>query len=43
MNHDYANPLDLEAQYREMARSATREREADEWIEGLIANTPAEL
>jgi hypothetical protein len=42
MNDDYVNPLDLESQYRMMARNATREREAEEWIEGLIADTPTE-
>ena len=43
MNDGHANPLDLEAQSLAMARNATREREADEWIEGLIADTRTEI
>ncbi|HME35066.1 MAG TPA: hypothetical protein VKF84_07495 [Candidatus Sulfotelmatobacter sp.] len=38
MNDDHTNQLDLETQYREMASDATHEREAEEWIEGLIAD-----
>lgn len=38
MNDEYTNPSDSEARYREMANDATREREAEEWIEGLIAD-----
>jgi hypothetical protein len=40
MNNDNTAQLDLEAQYREMASDTTREREAEEWIEGLIADAP---
>jgi hypothetical protein len=42
MNDDYANTPDLEAQYRDMASDTTREREAEEWIEELIADASAE-
>ncbi len=35
------NEFDLESQYRDMASDATREREAEEWIEGLIAYNSA--
>ena len=42
MNDDYAHQLDLESRYRDMAEEAAREREADEWIEGLIADVPRE-
>jgi hypothetical protein len=36
MNDDWTNQLDLEAGYSEMAFDADREREAEEWIEGLV-------
>ncbi len=42
MKCDHSDQLDLEGQYREMASDATREREAEEWIEGLIADASAE-
>jgi hypothetical protein len=38
MNDDDNDQLDPEARYREMARDATRELEAEEWIEGLIGD-----
>ena len=38
MSDDHTNQPDSETQYRDMARDATREREAEEWIEGLIAD-----
>jgi hypothetical protein len=38
MNDDYTNQSDLEYRYRDMASDATHEREAEEWIEGLIAD-----
>ncbi len=38
MNDDDWNQPDLEGLYREMASDATREREAEEWIEGLIGD-----
>ena len=42
MNDDHTNPLDLESQYADMAIDTTREREAEEWIEGLVADASAE-
>ena len=38
MNDDYINRPDLETQYRDMASDPTHEREAEEWIERLIAD-----
>ena len=38
MNDNCINRPDLETQYRDMASDATHEREAEEWIEGLIAD-----
>jgi predicted CopG family antitoxin len=34
-------PSDVEAAYREMAADDAREREAMEWSEGLIGDSPA--
>jgi hypothetical protein len=42
MSDDSTNQQDLKAQYREMASDAAREREAEEWIEVLIADASAE-
>jgi hypothetical protein len=42
MNDDYTNQVDLESQNRDMTRDATHEREAEEWIEGLIADASTE-
>lgn len=42
MSDGCADELDLENQYREMASDATREREAEEWIEGLISDVSIE-
>ena len=42
MNCDHSDQLDLEGQYCEMASDATRELEAEEWIERLIADASAE-
>jgi hypothetical protein len=42
MNDDSANQMDLEAQYREMAGDSDREREVEEWIEGLIGDAWAQ-
>jgi hypothetical protein len=36
------SPTSLIAQYREMANDAEREREAEEWTEGLIGDASAE-
>ncbi|GEM_PF-4449149 len=36
------NPSELETQYRDMASDVTHEREAQEWIEGLIADVSTE-
>jgi hypothetical protein len=38
MSDDYTNRLNLETQYRDMAHDATREREAEEWIDGLVSD-----
>src|SRR6266700_3067839 len=35
------SPSSLSAQYREMAKDSEREREAEEWTEGLISDAPA--
>jgi hypothetical protein len=42
MDDEYTNRSDLKAQYREMASDVTHEREAEEWIEGLIADASPE-
>ena len=42
MNDEYTNQSDLETQYCEVASDVTHEREAEEWIEGLIADTSSE-
>jgi len=42
MNDDHDDQLDLEARYRGMASDATHEREAEEWIEGLISDVSTE-
>ena len=42
MTDDCSNQLDLEAGYREMASDLDREREAEEWIEGLIGDAFAD-
>jgi hypothetical protein len=42
MSDDYTNQLNLETQYRDMANDATREREVEEWIEGLISDASTE-
>jgi hypothetical protein len=42
MNYDDSNHPDMEARYRETASDATREREAEEWIEGLISDASTE-
>jgi hypothetical protein len=42
MNDVHNEQLHPEAQYRNMASDATREREAEEWIEGLIADACTE-
>ncbi len=36
------SPTSLSAQYREMARDSEREREAEEWSEGLIGDASAQ-
>ena len=41
MRDDHTKQLDLETQYRDMASDAIRESEAEEWIEGLVADAPA--
>ena len=35
------SPSSLSAQYREMAKDSEREREAEEWTEGLISDASA--
>jgi hypothetical protein len=42
MSDGYADELDLESQYRDMDSDATRERETEEWMEGLIADMSTE-
>jgi hypothetical protein len=42
MSDDGNDQLDLVAQYRDMANDAIQEREAEEWIEGLISDASAE-
>jgi hypothetical protein len=42
MSDDGNDQLDLVAQYRDMANDAIQEREAEEWIEGLISDVSAE-
>ena len=42
MSDDGNDQLDLVAQYRDMANDAIQEREAEEWIEGLISYVSAE-
>jgi hypothetical protein len=38
VNQHADSSADLEAQYRDMASDATHEREAEEWIEGLVGD-----
>ena len=43
MNDEIHQSVGLETQYREMASDPTREHEAEEWIEGLIADVSTEV